>query len=206
MSPAGKKDSPAVPPLPPADLASRELPVRTLPPTVLFRIHRNGREPIFFGPPGAEPESRFDDPQGRYKVCYLGHFRPGAFVETLLREPMLRFITWTALQERRMAWIETSRDLSLVDFDGPGLRVLGTTLEVLGTRDYTLPGAWSRALYEHPARPDGIYYPCRHDNREYAIALFDRARGALSHLRSRPLSDDRDFLAEMVGRYRFAIA
>lgn len=172
---------------------------------MLYRIHWNGHGPIYFGPPNAAPESRFDDPEGRFKICYLGHFRPAAFVETMLRAPALQLVTWVALQERQMAWIETSRALELVEFDGPGLRALGATLEVLGTHDYTLPGAWSRALHEHPARPDGIFYPCRHDNQEYGIALFDRARDVLRYLSSRPLCDDRNFLAEMARKYRFAI-
>lgn len=205
MTPPGKPGRDVVPPLPPADLARRDLPIRTLGPTVLFRICRNGREPIFFGPPTAEPVSRFDDPLGQYKVCYLAQFRAGAFVETLLREPALRLITWTALQERQMAWIETVRDLRLVEFDGPGLHALGATLEVLGTQDYTLSRAWSRALYDHPGRPDGIFFPCRHDNREYAVALLDRARDALNHVQSRPLVDDREFLADMARTYNFGI-
>ncbi|HEX2093705.1 MAG TPA: RES domain-containing protein [Longimicrobiaceae bacterium] len=92
-----------------------------------------------------------------------------------------------------------------MDLDGPGLHALGATLEVLGTRDYSLPGTWTRALYDHPGQPDGIWYPCRHDNREYAIALFDRARAALGNTQSRPLLDDPGFLADMARVYHFGI-
>lgn len=205
MSPSGRTGRTSNPPLPPADLADRDLPVRTLDPTALYRIHRHDRDPIFFGPPTEEPESRFDDPQGRYKVCYLGLSRAGAFVETLLREPAVRLIALTALAERQMAWIATVRRLNLVGLDGPGLHALGATLEVLGTRDYSLSRVWSRALHDHPGQPDGIYYPCRHDNREYAIALFDRARTGLGRPQSRPLLDDPGFLADMARTYYFGI-
>jgi hypothetical protein len=197
-------------PDPPSDLLRRPLPLRQLAAgSPLFRLHPLARGPVFFGPAGTAPRWRFDDPQGEFKVCYLGLEPEAALVETLLREPWhRRALSWSRdIEGQRLAEFNVTAALRLVDFGGPGLRALGTTLEVLGTRDYALPRVWSRALWSHPDAPDGIVYPCRHDNRASALALFDRAAHALSFIVSR--SFDREagwrWLAEMSARYQFGL-
>jgi hypothetical protein len=171
---------------------------------VAYRIHRSTHEPIFFGPPTRVPESRFDDPDGQFKVCYLGMQWEAALVETLLRNPQSRTLSWRDdIEVRSLARIEILRSLRVVELDGDGLRAVGATLEVLGTRDYTLSTAWARALWSHPDEPDGIYYACRHDNRTTAIALFDRAQKAIAPLQSDALTREKRWLGEMSRRYRF---
>jgi hypothetical protein len=195
-------------PDPPADLDRRDLPYRDQErtPPLAYRIHRATRDPLFFGPPTPAPESRFDDPEGRYKVCYLGLQREAALVETLLRNPQWRTLSWNDdIAVRNLAEIRIVRPLRLVEMDGAGLRTLGATIEVLGTRDYTLPNHWSRALWSHPDRPDGICYGCRHDNQTFAVALFDRARDAVAVRRSGPLTGEARWLGEMSRRYRFGL-
>lgn len=57
-----------------------------------------------------------------------------------------------------------------------GLQLLGIDLRVTGGNDYILSRAWSAAIHRHASRVDGIFYPSRHHNRLFSVALFDRAR------------------------------
>jgi hypothetical protein len=66
--------------------------------------------------------------------------------------------------------------------------------------------ALSRELWEHDAQPDGIQYRCRHDNGLLAIALYNRAAGALERLDSEDLLNNTARLLAWRSRYGFAIA
>lgn len=193
-------------PEPPADLSDRPLPLRVLAAASrLHRIHRREHEPVFFGPEGRGPLFRFDDPEGRFKVCYAGEQAEAAFVEALLREPSGRLIAWSDLEARSLAELEVRRDLRLVELLGPGLRRLGATAEVASTRDYTLSQAWSRAFWAHPEKPDGILYRCRHDDSVRGVAVFNRARRSIRLLETRPLAGEARWLGELAERYGFGL-
>lgn len=170
---------------------------------VLHRICGERHGALFFGPPAARPESRFDAPAGEYKVCYLGRQREAAFVETLLREPERRLLAWSDIEARLLALVEVRDALRLVEFFGPSLRRLAATAEVASTRDYALSQAWSLSLWSHPGEPDGILYRCRHDDSLFGVALFDRARDKVQLLRTAPLSGEADWLGSLARRYRF---
>ena len=173
--------------------------------SVLFRIHRRDRDPIFWGPPSITPVPRFDDPRGEYKVCYLGEQREAALVETLLRNPGSCLLAWSNIEARQLTEIEVVRDLRLVEFSGPGLRRLGATAEVAATRDYPLSWSWSRTLWKHPEEPDGILYRCRHDDSLRGVALWDRARKKISPRQSYALPLMARWLGAMAGRYGFGL-
>ena len=112
-------------PLPPADLAQRELPIETAPAgTRLFRLHRSDLGPLFFGTTG---QNRFDDPSGRYGVCYLATTLEGAFAETCLRAVGARFVAYSFLEGRSCSEIEVTAPLRLVSVHGPGLARIGAT-------------------------------------------------------------------------------
>lgn len=193
-------------PEPPANLPDRPLPLRVLPAGVrLYRVHRNERQPVFFGPEGREPLFRFDDPEGRFKVCYAGERAEAAFVEALLREPSGRLIAWSDIEGCSLAELDVLRDLRLVELLGPGLRRLGATAEVVSTRDYALSRAWSRALWAHPEKPDGILYRTRHDDSVRGVALFNRARRGIRLLETRPLAAETRWLGELAERYGFGL-
>src|SRR5690606_41522854 len=143
----------SVGPDPRVELGRRRLPLRTMRAGLeLYRIHRSDASPLFLGPPSEAPESRFDDPSGEFKVCYLAERREGAFVETLLRGASPLLLSWSDLESRSIARVEVLEPLRVVDFLGPALRRLGWTAEVAATRDYTLSWAWARALWEHPSK------------------------------------------------------
>jgi hypothetical protein len=174
-------DAPGPPPLPPADLARRKLPLHVCPAkTRLARIHSVSRDPLFFGPAaGSRPRSRWDAPAGEFRVCYLAEEPYVAFAETFLREPGATLIETADLAARALAEVEVERDLRLVALHGAGLRRLGATAAVC-TGPYVVSRAWALALHGHPSRPDGIRYRARHEDDGFAIALFDRAADAIA--------------------------
>jgi hypothetical protein len=164
-----------VPP-PPGDLAGRDLPSLTLRPgRTLWRLHQAGLAPDHFG---AARRNRFDDPRGAFGVCYAALSEAGAFAETLLRRSGATLLTEAILKERALSSATVTQDLTLVRLFGDGLIPLGATAAVT-SGPYPASQAWARALHDHPAKPAGVAYRANHDNDELAVALFDRARGAL---------------------------
>jgi RES domain-containing protein len=206
-------------PLPPADLNSVPLPIEELARgTRLFRIHPPDKDPIWFGPaPGEPPRYRFDDPEGNYRVCYLGDSRMSAFVETFLRDLPARVVSVGNLKYRAISGLRITRDIRLVSAHGPGLVQLGTTAALAGamlelpsrdpTESYAHSQAWSRALHGHPEKPDGILYRSSHDDSLFCVALFeDRASGTLiTQGTPRLLSGQAGLLARAVKLYKIRL-
>jgi hypothetical protein len=66
-------------------------------------------------------------------------------------------------------------------------------------------------LRNHPDRPDGILYRARHDDDQFSIALFEPASAnphpplMTSGARARPLFDETQLMARLIGRYRLTI-
>jgi hypothetical protein len=185
-------------PLPPLDFASRALPIEIIPVGErLVRIHRSDLGPLFFGATGG---NRFDDPDHRFGVCYLSHSFEGAFAETALRSVGARFVALSFLELRSISLIEVSAEIRLVSVHGPGLAKLGATA-VVTSGPHAIAQLWSRAIYDHPAAPDGVAYRSNHDNGELCVALFDRAEPSLATVSTSPLTKDRPRLAGMLQRY-----
>jgi len=184
--------------LPPADFADRELPTEVLPAdTRLFRIHASELGAIYFGRGGTQ---RFDDPEQRYGVCYAALSLEGAFAETCLRQVGARLVARAFLAARSVTKIELTADLQLVRLHGPGLARMGTTSAV-SAGAYDAAQAWSRAIHQHPAAPDGLIFRSNHDNAELCVALFERSRERLEPKVASGLVDDRDRLAALLDRY-----
>lgn len=189
-------------PLPPADFASRELPLETIPDGArLTRIHRSDLGPLFFGSTGG---NRFDDPAQSYGVCYLSTTLEGAFAETCLRSVGARFVALTFLEARSFSEIEVTARLHLVSFHGPGLAQIGATGAVT-SGPHVVAQQWSRAIHDHPAAPDGIAYRSNHDNGEICVALFERAGDRLAPGNSQPMTIDSVRLAELLARYKVGL-
>jgi hypothetical protein len=113
----------------------------------LLRIHARRHAhrqsgALWFGPaPGQPPVNRFDDPAGRFRVCYLGTTIGVCFAETFLRNPPVRILALEDLAARSAAAIEAVRDLRLVAIHGPGLARLGATAELASGAAYTVSQA-----------------------------------------------------------------
>lgn len=182
---------PGPPPPPPPDLSRRALAVREIAPgTVLYRIHRTKVDALYFGPrTDLKERGRWDAPDDSYGVCYVAEEGHTAFSETFLRELDREEVAESGdLAPRSLARIQANRTLVLAQMHGPGLRRMKATAAVV-QGSYDLTWAWSHALHAHPDRVDGITYRARHDDDDLAIALFDRARDAVTVLGSTPLLD-----------------
>lgn len=188
---------------PPADLATRALPLDTLPAgAVLARIHRRDRGPVFFSPgPGQPPAGRFDSASGRFGVLYCALSFAGAFVETLLRNPARQVVGSGEIGARAFAALTNRRDAALVDLTGAGLQALGLDASIFAG-PYAPCGAWADALQGHPQKPAGILYPSRHDPSEHCLALFGPEGMALEATgASVPLPDLMADVAAVLRRY-----
>ena len=188
--------------LPPRDFAQRELPIETVPRATSFvRIHQSEFDPLYFGKTGA---NRFDDPDGRYGVCYVARSHEGAFAETCLRAVGAQFVAATFLQSRSFAIIETTAPLRLALVRGSGLARLGAT-SVVSAGDHAISQVWSRAIHEHQSAPDGLSYRANHDNGEICAALFDRCREGLKVASSQPVLSNRAQIGAILDRYKVGL-
>jgi hypothetical protein len=145
------------------------------------RMHPEEYSALYFG---KDRKNRFDDPKSEYGVLYVAEDEFGAFVETFLRNPKLTLVARDELVKRRLSEIEASADLSLVDLTGKGLQRAGVTGDI-STAPHEETWALSRAIHEHPSRPDGIRYRLKHDLERIGIAIFDRVELARLGVTSR---------------------
>lgn len=151
-----------------------------------YRSHRLDLDALNFG---RTARNRFDDPDKRYGVLYVAEDEHGAFIETFGRVTGTRVVTFSTMSAYGLTRVVPDRALTLVNLaDSGGLARLGADGR-LCTGDRSVAQRWSRALRVHPAKPDGLYYPARHDPARHdparrAAALFDHVT---RHLTTVPL-------------------
>lgn len=162
-------------PRPPSDLSATPLPIAALQAATRFaRIHRIGRDAVYFSPGrGRPPLGRFDSSSGGFGVLYMALSFAGAFAETILHNVARQPIGLHAITDRAVTTLVANRPVRLVDLCGPGLARLGLDAAIF-SGPYAPCGLWADALYIHPDRPDGILYPSRHDPSETCAAVFER--------------------------------
>jgi len=144
----------------------------------LHRIHRAIHDPLFFGPPGSEPEGRFDAPDGSYKILYAARALETAFGETLVRRPAIPYVLSTAVQARVRSEIVTTRALRLYPLLDAGISAHGLSFTDLHGDAYGKTWAISQHIHQ-TTTADGILYTSRFDNQR-CVALFDRAASAIA--------------------------
>jgi hypothetical protein len=159
-------------PLPPADLDRRAPELLLLSAgTNVHRFYTAAFDPIYFD---RSTLGRFNAPDGSFGVLYAGKEIAGALAETFLRRPGRSIVASDFLERKAYVRIELQFDLTMIMFAGPGLAILGATAEVPHSGlPYDRPQAWSKALFRHPVRTDGIAYRARHDDDELCYAFFD---------------------------------
>lgn len=188
--------------------------------TVLWRMHRADKDALFYGDHAVD--FRFNDPgpgathphapgvydaslpdAGAYGVCYFGFSPEAAFVETFLRRPARRDLALSEIDSRRLTLVRTSRELRLIQLDGPGLNRARVDGSVVSGADYALSRTVSRLVWRRGDAPDGLLYTARHDNHLYVVAMFDRAQPFLRAEAPQPIGDD--LLSDLIRRYRFTL-
>jgi hypothetical protein len=162
---------------------------------------RHHRSVVHFG---KAVRYRFDDPLGQYGVLYAGSNDLTSVAESVLRDEVrtgARPVYLSDLDERVIAALAPAdATLSLVDLtEAVGI---GLDNQIATTPDYALTRAWSRALYEHPDAPDGVFFASRNYPKGQAIAVFDRVLERLaiveapgSRIALRQAHGDQDLLA-----------
>lgn len=170
-------------------------------------MHSCVHGPIYFN---AGNTARFNAPNGEYGTIYMGDSLACCFVETFGRldtptATTVRSVSEAQLRASCIAEIAPLRPFALVDLTGPGLRRIGADARLIAG-DYSASQQWGLAIWAHPAQPDGIFYPARHDPSLHSVALFDRAQDAVTAGTSHPLStlDDAE-LAALLDRYSFSL-
>ncbi len=191
-------------PLPPADIASREPQLIHLKQgSLIERIFAAAHNPVHFD---RSRNGRLNAPDASYGVLYAAQEIRGAFAETFLRVPGRRLIPLDLVAAKARAQLKLTRDLRLVQLAGFGLARMGATAEVThGGLPYDAPQAWSKALRDHPDRPDGVAYMARHDDEAICYALFDHAPPCvIEHARETSL--DHDWFWELADVYDLGVA
>jgi hypothetical protein len=199
---------PGLHPEPPFDLHMRALPVIAHGGS-LFRTHLRVDDPFYFGRTG---RNRFDDPSGKYAVLYAARDPFGAFIETFGQVTGRRTVGVGDLKRRYLTEFYPSPPLILVDLVTSGClaRIGADSRLFAGSR--AVAQRWSRAIHEHPDRPevDGILYPARHNHTRAAVAVFSRSRvPRLEVIRSIPWYSDeeemRSTLSAALNLYGFSL-
>jgi hypothetical protein len=167
-------------------------------------------DPLGYG----KARSRFADPRrrvsrSRFGVLYLGESLKVCFLEAMLRDRRNGAVGDYPIAESdfrvlRFAEVEVAAALSLADLRGDGPVRMGIPSDVLRASSQSLGRAWSLALYQHPAQPDGIIYPSRL-NDETNLAIYDRAVAKLRPVRNMPLIEAPG-LAQVLDDLRVALA
>ena len=164
-------DKPGEHPEPPADLATRSPLLYALEEgTVIYRLYRADRDPIFFGKTGV---NRFDAPDGSYGVMYAGEDEYCCFIETCGQVTGVPSVSGAYLDQRNLAEITVTQPMSLVDLAASaGLARIGADGRLMDG-SHAIAQRWSAALRKHPANPAGIVYRARHDPAKLAFAIFE---------------------------------
>jgi hypothetical protein len=180
-------------PLPTSELNLRK-PIITRHAGPFFRIYRKvHKSPMFFG---KTLNYRFDSASGDCGVLYASPLLEGAFVETFMQELGRATVTKAELRERPVALIRSRRHLRLIDLKKRGgLMRLGMDGRIC-TGSYAIAQAWSDALRRHPAAPDGILFPSRHELNLPSCAIFETGKHELDWMHQGTL-DEPQFAAAL---------
>ena len=120
------------------------------------------KDPMFFGNTMTQ---RWDAPAGEYGVLYLGSDEFCAFMESIGRGVLrTRLVTRNQVEQKGFSKIRSTKPLRLIDLvSSGGLARIGAEGSLSSGSGYKNSQRWSKALRDHPEKPDGIYYYSRHD-------------------------------------------
>jgi hypothetical protein len=177
--------------LPSAQFGALKLGIIEQAPSHIVRVTRfPDTEPYF----GRTRSHRFDDPEGRFGVCYAGDDFLVAFAESVLHDclPAQRpdapsYVLAKADLKSLHVVRFIGAPLSLADLTGAPLNRLGGDNSISSIVPYDVPQRWSKAVHQHRLKPDGLRYVSRKYNTGMAFAIFDRVASRFECADSMPL-------------------
>lgn len=161
----------------------------------LWRVHRSGLGPIWYGP-GATAVGRFDDPALAYGVLYLAETPGVAVLETLVRGAGRCVISRTEWESRSVARVNLSEKLRVLQFEGERLPEFGIGADRAHAGIYDECQELSAAVHASLPDVDGIQFRSRWDQSRLCWAVFDRASRKIAGaerpvpLRDSPIGDE----------------
>jgi hypothetical protein len=191
---------------PPRDLANREPLIHVLRETdVWFRGHSMDKGPLFFGKTMTQ---RWDAPAEEYGVLYLGSDEFCAFMESIGRGVLkTQLVPRATVEHKGVSRVRFTRPLRVIDLvSSGGLTRIGAESSLSSGSGYKNSQKWSKALRDHPEKPDGIYYLSRHDPSRTACALYDHCESVVEVV-GPPKSwiDDPKLLGKILDHYHFSL-
>jgi RES domain len=191
---------------PPADLPSRAPLIHVSTETdIWYRSHSMDKGPLFFGKTMTQ---RWDAPAGEFGVLYLGSDEFCAFMESIGRSVLrTRLVPRTLVQQKGVSRVRFTKSLRLIDLvSSGGLARIGAEGSLSSGSGYKNSQRWSKALRDHPEKPDGIYYRSRHDPSRTACALYDNCASAVEIVGpARSWNDDPVLLGRILDHYDLGI-
>jgi len=157
--------------------------------------------PLFFGKTMTQ---RWDAPAGEFGVLYLGSDEFCAFMESIGRSLLrTRLVPRTLVQQKGVSRVRFIKSLRLIDLvSSGGLARIGAEGSLSSGSGYKNSQRWSKALLDHPEKPDGIYYRSRHDPSRTACALYDHCASAVEVVGpARSWNDDPVLLGRILDHY-----
>jgi RES domain len=151
---------------------------------------------------------RWDAPAGEYGVLYLGSDEFCAFMESIGRGVLrTRLVTRNQVEQKGFSKIRFTKSLRLIDLvSSGGLARIGAEGSLSSGSGYKNSQRWSKALRDHPEKPDGIYYYSRHDPTRTACALYDHCASAVQPIGApQRWNADSVLLARILDHYGFGL-
>ena len=192
--------------LPPEDYQDRDLSTKKIKAGETFYRCYDTQRPIeqamFFG---TTLGNRYDDPEQKVGVCYIGTSLTAAIVETILHSRSgINAVSENELRLKALAEITFTHDIELVWFSGTNLKKNQTTANI-----YTCPHPesqqWAGKIMQNPRNYAGILFPCSHNDQARSVSLFE-GRAQISEVVSAGTLDEIDetyeiLLSHGVGTY-----
>lgn len=197
---------------PPAELATRQLPLTTLEGPA-WRVYPGDHRPLHFN----RQDGRFNDPQQQYGVLYAADTDVGAFAERLLlARGLIRGpvdvangasvpVSATTLETFSLATITFAQPLTCVDLRTPsGLTQIGASQWLL-VAPHSVSKQWSRPLFLHPSAPEGIVWSSRAGHNIVSLGLHERSKPKITAKGLGPLIGHRRLLADVIRQFGMVI-
>lgn len=155
----------------------------------LWRVHPSVLRALWYG---KAADKRFDDPQGKFGVLYLGETPAVAVMETLVRGSDRCVVDRAEWELRSVSRVYLAEDLRMLQFEGPALRRFGIGAERVHAGAYAECQELSAALHARHPDVDGIQFRSRWDTSQLCWAVFERAKDKIRGAGApKPLKDSR---------------